>query len=382
MNVSELIQRAHDTAGLNEFHSDSFREGLGILLGDLDRSPILTAAGRAAIEQTLVGLLVSRLKVDDWLLRHPTLTSKPIARPVIVAGMPRSGTTVVSYLLDADPQRRSLLKWEAWNGVPPPASNEAMLNDPRCLAMKAEDEKNLNSEMAARHHEDADGPSECTFVVAQDMKSLFLEAMHPLPSYRDWILETDMTSAYEAHKRHLQVLQMNTTGTWNLKMPSHALFIDKLLAAYPDARIIWTHRDPYKTMGSLVSLIHLSHRLMGANDTLGYIADHYPRQISQHVARMMKAEDQGLLHSGNTYHLLYHEMIADPIGQMRRIYQWLGDDFTPDIESRMQHWLNEKPQGHFGKHEYSLEKQGLSVGRLQPYFAEYLRRYPIQLEGK
>jgi hypothetical protein len=381
MHASELIQWAQDAAQLNDFHSDSFREGLEVLLGDLDRSARLTAQGRTAIEQIFTNLLVSRLKVDDWLRTHPLLTSRAVERPVIIAGMPRSGTTLVSYLLDADSNRRSLLKWEVWNGVPPPASNAEMRTDPRCLAMKTSDEQNLNSEMAARHHEDADGPSECTFVVAQDFKSCFLEAMHPVPSYRDWLLETDMASAYETHKRHLQVLQMNATGIWNLKMPSHALFIDKLIETYPDAKIIWTHRDPYKTMGSLVSLIHLSHRLMGADDTLGYIADHYPRQISQHVVRMMKAEDQGLLHSGNTYHLFYHEMLADPIGEMRRIYSWLGDEFSPDIEARMERWLDEKPQGHFGKHEYSLEKQGLSVSRLQPYFAEYLRRYPIRLEG-
>ena len=382
MQPGEIIQRARETAELEHFHSNSFTDGLEIIVGDLDRSSMLDSAGRAALEQVYVNLLVQRLRVDDWLMRHPALTERPIERPVVIAGMPRTGTTVASYLLGADPARRSLLKWEVWNGVPPAAAG-ALTTDPRCVAMKQAEEDSLASAHAAKHHEDADGPSECTFVVAQDFKSMFLEALHPVPSYRDWLLRTDMKSGYDTHKRLLQVLQANNGGTWNLKMPSHALFIEDFLEAYPDAKIIWTHRDPYKTMGSLISLIHGTHlNFCPGSDTLAYCADHYPRQISEHVVRMMAAEDKGLLHSGNCYHLFYHEALADPLGEMRRIYAWLGDDLTPEIEQHMQAWLNAKPQGHFGKHEYSLEKQGLSVARLQPYFAEYLARYSIELEGR
>ena len=135
-------------------------------------------------------------------------------------------------------------------------------------------------------------------------------------------------------------------------------------------------------MGSLVSLIHASHQsFCPGSDTMAYCADHYPRQISEHVVRMMAAEDAGLIHPGNCYHLFYDRGVADPIGEMRRIYDWLGDAFTPDIEGRMRGWLAAKPQGHFGKHAYSLAAQGLSVERLRPYFAEYLARYPIALEG-
>lgn len=381
MQSDDIIQLACDRAGLSNFHSHSFREGLDILIGDLDRSPILTATGRASLEQTYVNLLVQRLRVDDWHARHPDLAASPIERPVFIVGMPRTGTTVASYLLDTDPARRSLLKWEVWNGVPPAAPG-ALRNDPRCLAALEAERASGAGSYAAKHHEDHDGPSECTFVVAQDFRSVFLEALHPCPSYRDWILRVDMTDGYVAHRRLLQVLQSTNPGIWNLKMPSHALFIEDLLAAYPDARIVWTHRDPYKAMGSLVSLIHSSHRkFCPDSDTLPYIADHYPRQISEHVVRMMAAEDKGLLHSGNCHHLFYHEMLADPIGEMSSIYDWLGDAMSPDVEARMTTWLAARPQGHMGKHDYSLTRQGLSVERLRPYFADYLSRYPIELEG-
>jgi Sulfotransferase family len=380
LQVDQIIQRARDVAAINEFNSESFREGLEIIVGDINRSRGLPDAGRAALEQIYVTQLVTRLKTDDWLRRNPQHLDVPIEKPVFVMGMPRTGTTLASYLLDADPARRSLLKWEVWNGIPP-ATTETLRTDPRCLAMKENDERAANPEAAARHHEDADGPSECTFIVSQDFRSLFLEALHPVPSYRDWLYQTDMTSAYRVHKRMLQMLQSSAPGTWNLKMPSHALFVEQLLKTYPDAKIIWTHRDPYKTMGSLVSLIHGTHMRFGATDTLPYIADHYPRQIGEHARRMMTAEDKGLLHPGNCYHLFYNKGLADPIGEMRKIYAWLGDDFTPNIEARMRAWLRAKPQGFFGKHRYALAEQGLSVDRLKPYFADYLARYPIELEG-
>lgn len=381
MRPDQIIQRARDVAGFENFHCDSFREGLEILSADLDHSPLLDERGRAAIEQTFVNLLAQRLRVDDWHARHPELSQTPVERPVFIVGMPRTGTTAVSYLLDADPARRSLLKWEVWGGVPPAPSGQ-LRTDPRCLAMVEAERKAATSEIAVMHHEDANGPSECTFVVAQDFRSAFLEALHPAPAYRDWYLRTRMTSAYQVHKRMLQVLQSTNGGTWNLKMPSHALFIEDLLETYPDARIIWTHRDPYKTMGSLISLIHGTHRrFCPDSDTMAYCADHYPRQISGHALRMMAAEDKGVLHAGNCFHLFYHEMLADPIGEMKRIYAWLGDDLTPEVEANMLAWLRSKPQGHFGKHRYSLAQQGLSVEQLHPYFADYLSRYPIQMEG-
>lgn len=382
MLIDRIIRRAQTDAGRENFFCDSFREGLEILAIDLERSPILTDNARTAIEQTCANLLALRLRVDAWHERYPELAATPIERPVFIVGMPRTGTTAASYLLDADPMRRSLLKWEIWGGIPPAPTGQ-LRSDPRCLAAKQAEMNARPSDYAAKHHEDADGPSECTFVVAQDFRSLFLEALHPCPTYRDWLLRTDMKSGYAVHKRMLQVLQSTNPGVWNLKMPSHALFIEDLLHAYPDARIIWTHRDPYKTMGSLISLIHGTHRkFCPDSDTLAYCADHYPRQVSEHARRMMTAEDKGLLHSGNCFHLLYHEMLADPLAEMRRIYAWLGDELTAEVEAGMQAWLTAKPQGHFGKHRYSLTEQGLSVDRLRPYFADYLARYPIRLEGE
>jgi hypothetical protein len=234
MKAEEIIQKARDAAQLEQFDSESFREGLNIAAELVDRHPLRTEAGKGFLESMYVNNLVTRLKLTDYVRRHPDIRNEVLRRPVFVLGMPRTGTTLVSNLLAADPARRSLLRWEVAQPVPPPTP-ETLYKNPVIDHLKAID---LEMEKAGKtinhiHYEAPDGPTECTFAMAHDFKSLFVESMSAHHEYSDWFLQTDLTSAYEYHKLLLQVLQSKAPGPWNLKLPSHSLCVDIIQLMYP-----------------------------------------------------------------------------------------------------------------------------------------------------
>ena len=161
------------------------------------------------------------MQVDEFIRKHPGVTDAPIKRPVFILGMPRTGTTMASYLMNADPANRSMLKWEAYTAGRPAAPG-ALQTDPRCLAEVAKDAAVLKAVpgIAAAHWEPGNEPTECVHLLAQDFRSLMFAVLSDTPTYHDWILFTDMATAYAHRKRVLQVLQSTNGGRWVLKMPS------------------------------------------------------------------------------------------------------------------------------------------------------------------
>lgn len=379
VNAGLIVERAQKESGLDRFESDSFWEGLEILTADVNRAG-WPERGLESYEQAAVQGLAVRLKIDDYIRKHPEVLQAPIKAPVIVMGIPRTGTTLTSNLLAVDPARSSLLTWMVGDPVPPPAAGQAR-TDPRALAaleierrMRAQDPSAGRFYMAS-----AVFPTECIFVQAQDFKALSLEAMGRLPAYSEWIWSADMTSAYDHHRRFLQVLQNGAPASWNLKMPSHTMHWRGLLKAYPDARMIWTHRDPYTAVGSLCSLIANSHLRFQDKADDAWIAEFYPRQAAEHANRAMTLKRE--MGAERVYDLHYADMTRDPIATMRRLYAWLGDDYTPQTEAAMRQWLADNPQGKWGKHAYKLEQWGLSPETLAPLFADYLSNCDIEREG-
>lgn len=377
--VDDLISEARRQTGLEHFDSDSYREGLEVLVADMNAIPF-SESGAQRNRSSLVGLLAARLKTTDYLAQRPELLERPIEKPVFVFGIPRTGTTLLSNLLACDPARRSPLTWEIDDPVPPP-TRATLHTDPRAVSRLQQEEAMLkaNPEMGKYYRNSAIYPNECVFFMAHDFKTLMLESRGKLPNYRDWLLSTDMTSAYCYHKRFLQLLQADAPGVWNLKMPSHALWLDTLLKVYPDARLVWTHRDPFKAMGSFCSIISLGH--MGFTGTVDkeWIAENCSYQAFEHANRIMDSRER--LGEERIADVHYAELVTDPINTMRQLYRALGDEFTPEAEAAMQQWLDHNPQTKFGKHEYQLEQFGLSIDTLRTGFERYLSRYDVAREG-
>ena len=192
-----LVADAIAKTGLDRFDSMSWREGLDVLLGDFNKIES-SDSGHARMHGNLVDLLAARLKTTDYLDKRPELLARPVERPVFVFGVPRTGTTLLSNLLACDPARRSPLTWEIDEPVPP-ATSATLKTDPRAIA-KLEAEKAMlaaRPDMGKYYRNSAVYPNECMFFMLHDMKGLALESRGTLPNYRDWLFQTDMTSAYE-----------------------------------------------------------------------------------------------------------------------------------------------------------------------------------------
>jgi len=381
----DVLKLAAQRTGLTEVESDSWRAGLAIMLDELNNSPAFTPFGRERILDDATNALGRRLQMHDYIRAHPEVLDAPVERPLFVLGMPRTGTTVISYLLDQDPGRRSLLHWECVRPVPP-ATTETLRTDPRCVALLEEQRQILEfikkANMPLPHWEDADGPTEDMFIHNQDFKGLSWDSFLSTPRYYQWLFhEADMSSAYEYQKRYLQVLQSTAPGAWSLKMPSHSVHIESLLKVFPDARLVWAHRDPYKATASLANLWQLPKGMVlhpEAIDPKAMGRDAMD-QMRYHVERPLRARDR--IGDERFFHMYYHDMMRDPMDVMRRIYDWAGDPLTAETEARMRNWLAEHPQNRFAPNTYSLDQYDLSVERLKPVFAEYLDTFDIELEG-
>jgi hypothetical protein len=346
----------------------------------VEAAPDASEGGRGYVYGQFVDALCNRLRVVDYATTHPEMKTASVERPLVVLGLPRTGTSLVSYLLDQDPQRRSLLTWEAENSVPP-STPETLYSDPRCLKKKAELDVLAEGLKAANiplvHWDAADGPTECIFVQNQDFKAYLWESFMPTAEYADWLLHADMASAYAYERLVLQVLQSRAPGVWSLKMPSHAVHIEALLEEIPDARIVWAHRDPFKSTASFLRLNYLSRAVLGA-EASGVVSN-VLRQLRAHVDRPMQTRKR--IGDGRFFDLHYAELMRDPVGVMRSLYAWAGDDLTESTEQSMLSWLVQHPQDRFGSAPYSLDGSGVTRSELEPIFEEYIAAFDIELEG-
>jgi Sulfotransferase family len=380
--VDELIARACERAGLDDFGGDSWRDGLRLLVDSVESAPGVNPGGRDFVYAQFVDALWNRLRIVDYLKKHPEIGQERVQRPLVILGLPRTGTSLASYLLDQDPQRRSLLTWEAENSVPPPTP-ETLRTDTRCQKKKAELDILAEGLKAANiplvHWDEADGPTECVFVQNQDFKAYLWEAFMPDSTYADWLLKTDMTSAYAYERSVLQLLQSRAPGTWSLKMPSHAVHIEALLTTFPDVRIVWAHRDPFKATASFLRLNYLSRAVLGCDVDTADVVPNVLRQLRAHITRPLRVRER--IGDHRFFDLHYSALMRDPIGVMRALYDWAGDELTTSTERAMVEWLDRNPQDRFGVQPYSLDGTGLTQADLEPVFAEYLSAFDIEIEG-
>ena len=375
----ELIEEARRRTGLTEFDSDSFVEPLSLLVQGVKLRGRDNPAYRERLREQYIRLLCNRLKIADYLRQHEEIAEVPLDVPVIVMGMPRTGTTLVSHLLDCDPRWRSLLNWEAVDSVPPPTS-KTLRTDPRCVERNAMLQQVYDQlPLAPPHWEWADGPTECVFLHAQDFRALSLEAVAAYRPYAEYLLECDMSSAYDFQKKALRVLQSRAPGRWALKMPSHALHFRHAVEAYPDARFIWTHRNPFKALASLGTTISAGHMAGLGEVDRKYIHDIYARQTAEHVMRpaLLRAS----LPDDKILDVYCADFLRDPVAGMREIYAWLGEDFSPEVADTMNAWLARDYERQARRPGYALEDFGWSEAEVAPLFEEYLERYPRAREA-
>ncbi len=258
LDADALESEAREQTGLRDFGDGAHREGLERLVTSLNEEADLTEAGEVMLRMRLVSLLSSRLQVEDTYRAHPSIDDEEVEGPVFVIGLPRTGTTALSQLVAADPQFRSLRLWESSSPCPPPESATEH-SDPRIadteagLAMMNQ----MFPLMQTMHHEEATTPTECQDLLGMSFRTVHFDGFGRVPSYLAWVTECDMRDTYRYHRRVLRLLQWHCPPRlWHLKTPVHMFALDALLESYPDAKFLWSHRDPAKVLASVCSLIH------------------------------------------------------------------------------------------------------------------------------
>jgi sulfotransferase family protein len=377
LDADDLVAEARSIAELDDFGGDSFREGLDAYCTSVRTEARLSELGFVGIHGTIVASLVNRLRVVDYATCHPDVAAEQVDAPLVVIGMFRAGTTFLSYLLERDPRNRALLRWEAGDSAPPPTP-ETLRTDRRVEAARVAGEmlEQLNPRIHAIHHEEPDGPTECIAVMSQDFKSLSWEAISNVPSYSAWLRGSDQRSAYEYHRRVLQVLQHGgVRGRWTLKSPHHAIALDALTSVYPDARLVLLHRDPVELCASVCSLITELSSCFTDADHREYIADHWVAMLEESISRI------DAFRAANPDHpvidVQYDTFVREPVETVASIYDALGDTLSDEVRDAMKGYVAANPKDSRGVHRYDIRDFGLVPGQIRERFADYVDRYGV-----
>jgi hypothetical protein len=374
----DLLETARAQTGLTDFGDDSFRDGLERLVRAMRDEAKLNAVGAVAIPHLVVNLLAHRLQVEDWYRRHPEIDDEPIDAPLVGLGLPRTGSTALSFLLAEDPGARSLRKWEAVRPCPPPSTVEGP--DPRIA--QAEHETTLQEQMAPRLSalvpSTATGPEECQDLMALDFKAQYFQAFAHIPSYSDWLVDADLTSTYAYERRVLKMLQWGEhpkcepPKPWRLKCPSHMLWLEHLDRAFPDARFVMTHRDPTEVLVSVADLYAEVGRQFSDDLDPHYLGALNLEQWSTAMRRLLAFRDAGADH--RFHDIDFRAFQRDPIGEVRGLYAWLGEPLTEAFEAGMRRWW----QQHAATREQNVHPEpaafGLDLDQVRAAFSPYVSR--------
>jgi Sulfotransferase family len=380
LNEESLLEQAQQLARLSDFGDESFRVPLRILLASLKEEAQLNFIGRTIQQKNLLRLLVNRLRLQEDFKRYPQIATVPIEKPLFILGLPRSGTTFLHNLLSQDPNCRWLHLWELFNPSPPPDDNTKE-SDPR-IGEAQEIVASYNSlapQLSIAHDLNPNGPEECNVLFEHDFVSILFELRTHVPSYSDWLSEQDLLTSYQYYRQQLQLLAWKwSRHHWTLKAPVHLAYLSTLMTVFPDARIIYTHRDPLKVLPSLCSLSALVRGIYSDRNDPKSIGQYWLKWLSNGIEKSMSMRQT--VPSQQIYDLNYLDLLAEPIGTVRKIYEQLNYPFTVALEENLKRYISENPQYKHGIHRYSLEQFGLDSKKVRQQFESYTQRFNIPLE--
>lgn len=380
LTPASVLASATKAAGRDDFGSDSYAEPLEIFIAACKQEAELTTFGRLLIAKMLQRALANRLALQSWSQDHPQVREQAITAPWVIVGLPRTGTSILDQLLGLDPQARPLLQWEAANPVPPTTLAEAAA-DPRIAKTDRELDQlmKLNPPLRAMHPFGATLAEECVTLFMYDLRTLALETQAHVPSYARWLEQADMTPAYAQHRLALQTLQSpRTAQRWILKTPNHLWHLDALLDAYPDARIIWTHRDPGPVVTSLASLANAAQRPLTSRRDPRPTATEWRRKCRFAIGSAMRYDDQAA--PGWCHHVHYNDLVASPIETVSELYRSFGDEVSDEHTSRISAFLQDRPKDAFGRHRYDPADFDWTYADINAEFSDYVSRYEVRPE--
>jgi hypothetical protein len=373
-----LLEEARRRARLDDFEEDGFREAFTRVVLAFDHEAGLTLLGRIAARQDLLRLLQSRLQLVDDRRRHPDIAAETVRRPLFVTGLPRTGTTLLHALLAQDPAHRAPLHWESVFPSPPDRSRQRVRPRIDAAARQLRWFHRLNSDIRRMHPLGAQLPEECLIITSHSFLSYQFQTSHHVPSYQAWLEQQDLRLCYAWHRRFLQHLQWRGRGErWILKAPAHLFGIPALFATYPDAGVVFTHRDPTEVAASLASLTTALRRTFSETVDARAVGAEMSERWARGIYKALADRDAGCGRPEQFFDVRYTDLVRDPIGTVRRLYAHYDMPFTDAAEDRMRRFLAENPKDKNGRHVYTLADFGLDADRERARYRAYVERFGL-----
>lgn len=378
LDTDALVARARRRTGLVDFGDEGFRTALEALRTAIAHDARLTTLGRLCTRDLLVGLLGTRLRMRALLARHPEILEQPVPDPVVILGLPRTGTTHLHNLLAADDSFRSLPYWESLEPIPALGHLPSPDPDPRVrrCARALAFQHRVMPHFARMHEMHPEARHEEIGLLAVSFSTMLFEAIYQLPTYRDWYLATDQTPAYRELRRLLQILRwLRGPSRWLLKSPQHLEQLGPLFAVFPDARVVQTHRDPVRVTASMATMAGYGLRMNVVPPPAAaigrYWADRIERMLRANVADRPRVASHRILDVG------FDAFMADQPGTIARVYDFLGTAPSESATAAMRRYVDAHPRGRRGTVRYRLDLLGLDDGTLRRRLAFYQERFAV-----
>ncbi|WP_397504997.1 sulfotransferase family protein [Qipengyuania sp. R86523] len=383
LDKDALLEEAAAATGLNDFGDRWFEKPFEVLLDSVKHEAQLNAAGEFSATKMFHHVLRDRLYTQMWFGRHPEILARPLKNPVVIVGPMRSGTTRLHRLLAADQRFAHLRSFETISPVPRPEFEQVLAGEaedfrPKLAARILKVARLANPRTLSIHPTGAYEPEEELGLVAASMYGMKWEAQWNVPSYAEWCHEESAIPAYRHMANLLRLIgwsqQESSLRPWILKTPQHMLDLPALLEVFPDARLIFTHRDPKQVVGSAASLAW--------NQTIIYSDHNDPAQTGRDwlgktatmIARMRAARDA--IPRERMIDVQYEDMETDWRGTMERVYRFLDLEMEPAVAG-MEDYLDRSARLKRHPHRYSLAEFGLREDEVNERFADYTETFGI-----
>ncbi|MEJ6535865.1 MAG: sulfotransferase [Mycobacterium sp.] len=370
-----LMSTASERTGLSHWGDPGFRERLTVLCEALRTEADLSVTGVAIVFEQLVGNLVNRLRLEALIAEHPEIESMVIDRPIIIGGLPRSGTTHLHNLIAADPAIRSLPYWESLEPFPAPGEIDDHGRRDRC-ATGLELLDATMPEFKRMHEMTVDHAHEEIQLLANDISGMLFETTYQVPTFAAHYRSHDQLPSYLYLKRSLQALQWLRGGTrWVLKSPQHLEQFPALFTVFPDATFVVTHRDPVEVTRSMVTMVAYGTRMACDHPDPFVIGRYWMNRAADLLNGCLR--DRDVLPAEQSIDVRFTDFMADEQGTLTAIYDRAGQPFGADVHAAMARFTTAHPRGRHGEVIYDLAQVGLDPDDV----AQRLRGYRDRFVG-
>ncbi|WP_336333271.1 sulfotransferase [Pseudomonas putida] len=375
--LAEACVRA---GGLQDFGQGNFRDGLAVLADALENEAQLAPGGRSLLREKLLAQLVNRLVIEDYCKRFPQILEQPIDDPLVIVGLPRTGTTLLQRTLAVDPQFNKAQWWETRYPAPLPGEDPAR-TETRIEHARAEVASMVQClpQLLAIHPLDAEQADE-EFMLMEHSFLCAMDSYVNVPSYTAWLDRQDQTQVYQYLKRCLQFLQWQQGlrgiapgRRWLLKSPQHLHTLELLFKVFPGAQVILTHREPANTIPSLASFIHTLWRLYSDQADAEAVGEQWNRRMARAMRHAMAVRES--LPERCVLDVHFEDTLREPLAVVERIYQFAGLQLSDPVREAIARWLADNGREKRASHQYTPERFGLSEAILQRDYAEYRSRH-------